>query len=150
MKIILLKSVRGLGDPGDVVNVKSGYGRNYLIPNKMAIYADKSNISKIEYQIEKSKELEAQRIADLTKIADKLNKVTLKFELQTGEEDKLFGSVTNQMIVDQLLEAGYNIEKKDIDIPEPIKTIGKHQINVHLHKDVASQVKIKVKALSAS
>tara|TARA_B100000029_G_C17483397_1_gene926368 strand:+ start:96 stop:548 length:453 start_codon:yes stop_codon:yes gene_type:complete len=150
MKIILLKSVRGLGDPGDVVNVKSGYGRNYLIPNKMAIYADKSNISKIEYQIEKSKELEAQRIADLTKIADKLNKVTLKFELQTGEEDKLFGSVTNQMIVDQLLEAGYNIEKKDIDIPEPIKTIGKHQINVHLHKDVSSQVKIKVKALSAS
>ena len=150
MKIILLKSVRGLGDPGDVVNVKSGYGRNYLIPNKMAIYADKSNISKIEYQIEKSKELEAQRIADLTKIADKLNKVTLKFELQTGEEDKLFGSVTNQMIVDQLLEVGYNIEKKDIDIPEPIKTIGKHQINVHLHKDVSSQVKIKVKALSTS
>ena len=150
MKIILLKSVRGLGDPGDVVNVKSGYGRNYLIPNQMAIYADKSNINKIEYQIQKSKELEAQRVTDLTKIADKLNKVTLKFELQTGEEDKLFGSVTNQMIVDQLLEAGYNIEKKDIDIPEPIKTIGRHQINVHLHKDVSSQVKIKVKALSAS
>ncbi len=147
MKIILLESVRGLGDPGDIINVKSGYARNYLIPQDMAIYATKANISKIEYQVEKSKEIEAQKVEKLKEVAIKLDKLTLKFELKAGEEDKLFGSVTNQMIVDNLLEQGYNIEKKDIAIPEPIKTLGNHYINVYLHKDVESRIKVKVKAL---
>ena len=100
MKIILLQSVRGLGDPGQIVNVKSGYARNYLIPNDMAIYATKSSIAQAEYQIEKSKEYEAKRVAELEEVGAKLNKVTLKFELQTSEEDKLFGSVTPQMVCD--------------------------------------------------
>jgi len=147
MKIILLESVRGLGDPGDIINVKSGYARNYLIPKDMAVYATKANISKIEYQVEKSKEIEAQKVEKLKEVAIKLDKLTLKFELKAGEEDKLFGSVTNQMIVDNLLEQGYNIEKKDIAIPEPIKTLGNHYINVYLHKDVESRIKVKVKAL---
>ena len=147
MKIILLESVRGLGDPGDIINVKSGYARNYLIPKDMAIYATKANISKIEYQVEKSKEIEAQKVEKLKEVAIKLDKLTLKFELKAGEEDKLFGSVTNQMIIDNLLEQGYNIEKKDIAIPEPIKTLGNHYINVYLHKEVESRIKVKVKAL---
>ena len=149
MKIILLKSVRGLGDPGQIVNVKSGYARNYLIPNDLAIYATKSSISQAEYQIEKSKELEAKRIAELQEVCTKLNKVSLKFELQTSEEDKLFGSVTPQMICDQLLESGYKIEKKDIAIPDPIKSIGSHFVDIYLHKDVVAKIKVKVKALSA-
>ena len=148
MKIILLQSVRGLGDPGDVVNVKSGYARNYLIPNDFAIYATKGSIAQIEYQIEKSKEHEAKRVIELKDIASKLDKLTLKFELQTSEEDKLFGSVTNQMIVEQLLENGYNIEKKDVGIPEPIKTLGNHYIDIYLHNEVSASVKVKVKALS--
>ena len=114
----------------------------------MAIYATKGNVSKIEYQIEKAKEAEEAKVEKLKEVATKLDKVTLKFELQAGEEDKLFGSVTNQMITEALLEQGYNIEKKDIAIPESIKTIGNHYINIYLHKDVSCQVKIKVKALS--
>jgi len=149
MKIILLQSVRGLGDPGQIVNVKSGYARNYLIPNDLAIYATKSSISQAEYQIEKSKELEAKRIAELQEVCTKLNKVSLKFELQTSEEDKLFGSVTPQMICDQLLESGYKIEKKDIAIPDSIKSIGSHFVDIYLHKDVVAKIKVKVKALSA-
>ena len=78
----------------------------------------------------------------------KLDKVSLKFELETSEEDKLFGSVTVQMIVDQLLDSGYNIEKKDINIPEPIKSLGNHYIDIYLHKDVSAKIKIKVKAVS--
>jgi len=147
MKIILLQSVRGLGNPGDIINVKSGYARNYLIPQDMAVYATKSNITKIEYQVEKSKEIEAQKVEKLTEIAAKLDKLTLKFELKAGEEDKLFGSVTTQMISSELLEQGYNIEKKDIVIPELIKTTGSHYVNIYLHKDVSSKVKVKVKAL---
>ena len=148
MKIILLQSVRGLGNPGEIVNVKSGYARNYLIPNALAIYATSGNIAQAEYQIEKSKEHELKRISELEEVCKKLNKITLKFELQTSEEDKLFGSVTLQMIVDQLLENGFNIEKKDIAISEPIKTIGNHYIDIFLHKDVVAQIKVKVKALS--
>ena len=148
MKIILLQSVRGLGAPGEIVKVKSGYARNYLIPNNLAIYATKSSIAHTEYQIKKSKELEDKRVEELKEVATKLDKVSLKFELETSEEDKLFGSVTVQMIVDQLLDSGYNIEKKDINIPEPIKSLGNHYIDIYLHKDVSAKVKIKVKAVS--
>ena len=148
MKIILLQSVRGLGDPGQLVNVKSGYARNYLIPNDMAIYATKGNISQAEFQIAKTKELEEKRIAELQEVCNKLNKVTLKYELQASEEDKLFGSVTPQMISEQLLENGFNVEKKDIAIPDPIKSIGSHYVDIFLHKDVVAKVKVKVKALS--
>ena len=111
MKIILLKSVRGLGNPGEIVNVKSGYARNYLIPNAMASYATAGNIAQTEYQIEKSKEIELKRISELEEVCKKLNKVTLKFELETSDEGKLFGSVTPQMLSEQLLDNGVNIEK---------------------------------------
>ena len=148
MQIILLKSVRGLGDPGDIVNVKSGYARNYLIPNDLAIYATKVSIAQTEYTIQKSKEAEEKRVKELQDVATKLDKLTLKFELKTSEEDKLFGSVTNQMVAETLLDQGYSIEKKDIEIPEPIKNIGNHYIDVYLHKDVSARIKVKVKALS--
>ena len=147
MKIVLLQSVRGLGDPGDIVNVKSGYARNYLIPKEIAVFATKSNISQIEHRIEKAKEMEADKIKKLTLVAEKLDKLSLKFELQAGEEDKLFGSVTTQMISDTLSDNGYTIERKDIDIVDPIKTLGSHYVNIYLHKDVSAKVKIKVKAL---
>ena len=149
MKIVLLQSVRGLGDPGDIVNVKSGYARNYLIPKEIAVFATKSNISQIEHRIEKAKEMEADKIKKLTLVAEKLDKLSLKFELQAGEEDKLFGSVTPQMICDELLESGYKIEKKDVAIPEPIKSVGNHFVDIYLHKDVVAKIKVKVKALSA-
>ena len=148
MKIILLQSVRGLGNPGEIVNVKSGYARNYLIPNDLAIYATKGTIAQKEHKIEKSKELEIKWMSELEKVCKKLNKVTLKFELQTSEEDKLFGSVTPQMVSDQLLDNGFKIEKKDIEIPELIKSVGNHDVDIYLHKDIVAKIKVKVKALS--
>jgi large subunit ribosomal protein L9 len=147
MKIILLQSVRGLGDPGDVVNVKSGYARNYLIPKEIAVFATQSNVRQIENRITKAKEIEAERVATLKGVAEKLDKLSLKFELKAGEEDKLFGSVTTQMISDSLSNDGYTVERKDIDISDPIKTLGNHYVTIYLHKDVSAKVKIKVKAL---
>tara|TARA_B100001758_G_scaffold208149_1_gene189615 strand:+ start:397 stop:846 length:450 start_codon:yes stop_codon:yes gene_type:complete len=147
MKIILLQSVRGLGDPGDVVNVKSGYARNYLIPKEIAVFATQSNVRQIENRITKAKEIEAERVETLKGVAEKLDKLSLKFELKAGEEDKLFGSVTTQMISDSLSNDGYTIERKDIDISDPIKTLGNHYVTIYLHKDVSAKVKIKVKAL---
>tara|TARA_B100000614_G_scaffold7435_1_gene6933 strand:+ start:17391 stop:17840 length:450 start_codon:yes stop_codon:yes gene_type:complete len=147
MKIVLLESVRGLGDPGDIVNVKSGYARNYLIPKDIAVYATKNNISKIENRIAKAKQVELERVEKLKTVSEKLDKLTLKFELKAGEEDKLFGSVTTQMISDSLSDNGYQIERKDIMIDEPIKALGNYYVTIYLHKDVSSKVKIKVKAL---
>ena len=147
MKIILLQSVRGLGGPGDIVNVKSGYARNYLIPKEIAVFATQSNVSQIENRIAKAKEIEADRVETLKGVAEKLDKLSLKFELKAGEEDKLFGSVTTQMISESLSNEGYTIERKDIDISEPIKTLGNHYVNIYLYKDVSAKVKIKVKAL---
>ena len=147
MKIILLQSVRGLGDPGDVVNVKSGYARNYLIPKEIAVFATQSNVRQIENRITKAKEIELERVETLKGVAEKLDKLSLKFELKAGEEDKLFGSVTTQMISDSLSHDGYTIERKDIDISDPIKTLGNHYVTIYLHKDVSAKVKIKVKAL---
>ena len=147
MKIVLLQSVRGLGNPGDIVNVKSGYARNYLIPKDIAIYATTANIKQTENRIAKAKEIELAQVEKLKLIAEKLNKLSLKFLLKSGEEDKLFGSVTTQMISSELEENGYNIEKKDIVITEPIKILGTHYVNIYLHKDIIAKVKIKVKAL---
>ena len=138
---------RSLGQAGETVKVKNGYARNYLIPQDMAIYATKNNIVQIENRIEKAKEIEATRVKKLKVVAEKLNKLSLKFELQSGEEDKLFGSVTTQMISEALSDAGYSIERKDIDITDPIKTLGNHYVTIFLHKDVSAKVKIKVKAL---
>ena len=147
MKIILLQSVRGLGGPGDIVNVKSGYARNYLIPKEIGVFATQSNVTQIENRIAKAKEMEADRVETLKGVAEKLDKLSLKFELKAGEEDKLFGSVTTQMISDSLSNEGYTIERKDIDISEPIKTLGNHYVTIYLYKDVSAKVKIKVKAL---
>jgi len=147
MKIVLLESVRGLGDPGDIVNVKSGYARNYLIPKDIAVYATKNNVSKIENRIAKAKQIETERVEKLKSVSEKLDKLTLKFELKAGDEDKLFGSVTTQMISDSLSDNGYQIERKDIMIDEPIKALGNYYVTIYLHKDVSSKVKIKVKAL---
>ena len=148
MKIVLLESVRGLGNPGDIVNVKPGYARNYLIPKAIAVYANDGNIKNAHHQIEIAKKAEIETISELKEIATKLDKLTLKFELESGEEDKLFGSVTNQMIVDQLLDNGYNIERKDISINDPIKVLGNHYVDIHLHKDVSAKIKVKVKRKS--
>ena len=147
MKIVLLQSIRGLGDPGEIVNVKSGYARNYLIPQDMAVYATKNNISKIENRIEKAKAIELEKVEKLKSVAEKIDKLVIKFALKAGDEDKLFGSVTTQMISEGLLDQGFNVERKDIVINEPIKTLGNHYVSIYLHKDVSCKVKIKVKAL---
>ena len=148
MKVILIQDVDNLGKIGDSVNVKNGYARNFLIPNKLALFANDQNMKSIESMLKQQELKNAKERSNLESLSKVLDKVTLKFELKAGEEGKLFGSVTVQMIVDQLLDSGYNIEKKDINIPEPIKSLGNHYIDIYLHKDVSAKVKIKVKAVS--
>ena len=146
MKILLSQDVENLGQMGDIVNVKDGYARNYLIPQRKAIPATEQNILSIQAAAEKRKEQEAKKRADLNALAERLNKLTVKFTLKAGEDDKLFGSVTSQMIVDAVNSKGYELKKKEIVLLEPIKNVGNHFVNVKLGQEEESRIKIKVQA----
>ena len=146
MKILLSQDVDSLGKMGDIVNVKDGYARNYLIPQKKAIHATEQNILSIQAAAEKKKEAEVKKRADLNALAERLNKLTIKFTLKAGDDDKLFGSVTAQMIVDAVNSKGYQLDKKEIELSDPIKSVGNHFVNVKLGQEEESRIKIKVQA----
>tara|TARA_Y100000590_G_C15585170_1_gene963881 strand:+ start:359 stop:805 length:447 start_codon:yes stop_codon:yes gene_type:complete len=144
MKIILLKSQNNLGNVGDIVNVKDGYARNFLIPNKIASVASKENISSLQSWIEQESKKEANNRKNLELLAKYLDKLTLKFSLQAGEGGKLFGSVTSQMISDEIDQQGYSVDKKEIILEEPLKQTGNHFVHVNLSEDLKPKIKIKI------
>jgi len=147
MKIILKKTYDKLGNPGDLITVKDGFARNYLIPKGVAEVATKKNIERLKVELEKIAEQEAKARTNLESMANQLSKLTLKFELKAGEEGKLFGSVTSQMIADAIVEKGFDVDKKEIEIPEAIKMEGNHFIDIKLDKGFSGRVKVKVKGI---
>ena len=146
MKIILLQTHENLGNVGDVVNVKPGYARNYLFPNRIASAATKQNIKSLEAFIKVQEIKEAKNRTNLEALSKKLNTLTLKFDVQVGEDEKLFGSVTSQMISEELSKKGYTIDKKEINLEEPIKSLGNYKIEIDLEYDLETKIKIKVNA----
>ena len=146
MKIILNEKIDTLGDAGQVVSVKNGYARNYLIPKGLATIATDKNIKQIEKMLEEQANRDARTHSNLEALANKLNKMTLKFSLKAGEDEKLFGSVTSSMISEEIMNNGYSLDKKDIIIENPIKNIGNHFVNVRLSTEITAKVKIKVSA----
>ena len=146
MKIILNEKIDTLGDAGQVVSVKNGYARNYLIPKGLATIATDKNIKQIEKMLEEQANRDARTHSNLEALANKLNKMTLKFSLKAGEDEKLFGSVTSSMIAEEIMNNGYSLDKKDIIIENPIKNIGNHFVNVRLSTEITAKVKIKVSA----
>ena len=146
MEIILNKALKNVGEEGDIVYVKDGYARNYLIPNGYAKNATKKNILAIQKEIKSREIQEAKNRQNLEALNKQLNKLSLKFTLKAGEDDKLFGSVTSQMISDAISEQGYTVDKKEIEIPEPIKSLGKFVVFIKLSTELEAKVKIKVSA----
>ena len=146
MKVILLQSDDNLGEIGEIVNVKAGYARNYLIPNKKASIATQENISYFNKWIENQKVKEAKTRANIELFAKQLDKMTLKFTLKAGENDKLFGSVTSQMISDEIEKLGYSIDKKEIVLDDSLKEVGNHFVHINLGEDLKPKVKIKIQA----
>tara|TARA_A100001011_G_C14283971_1_gene832800 strand:+ start:52 stop:501 length:450 start_codon:yes stop_codon:yes gene_type:complete len=147
MQVILIKEVESLGQAGQTVKVKNGYARNYLIPQGLAMIASKSNLTLIENQLKTVELKEAKSRENLESLANELNKIKLNFSLKAGEDEKLFGSVTSQMISDSCNELGFTVNKKEIYIEEPIKTLGTHKVTVKLNSEIEAKIKIKVKAL---
>ena len=146
MKVILNKKVDGLGGEGDVITVKDGFARNYLFPREIAKNATKNNIVAIQKEIEDQQLREAKTRENLEALTKQLDKLSLKFVLVAGEDDRLFGSVTSQMISVAIAEKGYTVDKKEIEIPEPIKHVGKYFVHVKLGAELDAKIKVKVTA----
>ncbi len=142
MKVILRQNFETLGQIGDAVDVKDGYARNYLIPRKIAYAALKGNIQALEEEKKNLAKRRQQEIESAEKLAAELEKVSVTIPVQVGEEDKIFGSVTNQMIGDALKEKGYEIDRRKIEIEEPIKSLGIYGISIRLHSSVTANIKV--------
>lgn len=142
MKIILLENIDRLGKAGEVVTVKEGYARNYLIPNKKGKTATPGNL-KILDLLKKKVLAEENKILDGARAAaDKISNLSLTISAPSGEEEKLFGSVSNDMIAEHLALEGINIDKKDIVLEEPIKKLGVYQVAVKVHPQVKATLRI--------
>ncbi len=149
MKIILIQDVENLGQAGDIVNVKNGYARNYLFPNKLALFNNKQNSNAISSLLKQKEQKDAKEKTNLESLANVLNKTSLKFSLNSGEDGKLFGSVTSQMISDELSNQGLKISKKEIVLEESIKSVGSHKVIVNLGAELEATVKVKVTELES-
>ncbi|HUI29987.1 MAG TPA: 50S ribosomal protein L9 [Candidatus Acidoferrales bacterium] len=145
MKVILRKNYEGLGEIGKVIDVRDGYARNFLIPQKVAYPFAPGYLKMIENE-KKAYEAKLNReVHDAKTLAEKLNGVEISLEVQAGEEDKLFGSVTSQMIVDKLAEKGFEVDRRRVELAEPIKSIGEYKVPLKLHQQVTTEIKVSVK-----
>ena len=148
MEIILLEKVANLGDLGDQVNVKAGYGRNYLIPQQKAVPATKANIEKFEARRAELEKAAAEALTEAQARAEKIagvGKITLA--RNAGEEGKLFGSVGPADIADGLTEAGVEVEKREVIMPEgPMHAIGEYEVNIRTHTDVTQVILVVIEA----
>ena len=142
MEIILRQAVENLGKPGDVVKVKAGYARNYLLPHGLAYEATPGNLKRIQQERDRLEAAENERRGAAQGQAEKLEQVSLTFSARVGEEGKLFGSVTATDIAQQLEAQGFHIEKRQIDLHEPIKALGVYRVPIRLHADVKPEVRV--------
>ena len=142
MKVVLRQSVEKLGLLGDVIEVKDGYARNYLIPQKIAYPATEGYLKTLEEEKKQLVRRQEKEQQAAEKLAADLEKISVTIPVKVGEEDKLYGTVTAQMIADALAEKGIQIEKRKIDLEDQIKTLGVYDVEVKLHAGVAAKVKV--------
>ena len=144
MEIILREDVQHLGKVGEIVKVKDGYARNYLLPKGLAYPATEANKKRIAYEGERLAKQRAAEKSSAETEATRLADVQLTFAVKVGEEDKLFGSVTASDIQRKLEELGIHIDKRKIDLHEPIRELGDFQVGIKIHPDVRPQVRVTV------
>jgi large subunit ribosomal protein L9 len=146
MEVILKEDVLKLGHRGDVVRVADGYGRNYLLPGKLAIEATTANKAVIEQMKASALRKSAKEKVGAEELSAKLNEVVLTFERKAGEHDQLFGSVTSADITHELEAKGYTIDRRKIHLDEPLKTVGEFHVPIRLHREVTAHVQVNIKS----
>ena len=148
VQVILSEDVHNLGTAGDVVKVKPGFARNFLIPQGKALPATAARVHEVEHKRRVIADKRSKELKDLESVKSRLEAISLEIAAQVGEEGKLFGSVTSQNLADLLREKGVEVERRKIVLVEPIKTVGEHTITVRLRNDVVASIKVTVTAAS--
>ncbi len=144
MKVILMESVLSLGQIGDVVNVAPGYARNYLLPKKLAAEATGKNVRELEHRKRMLAQKRENVRREMLSVAEKVNQVELVLRRKVVEEDKLYGSVSGTDILGALEELGFKLERKQVQLDQPIKQLGEFTVPIRIDADVQAEVKIKV------
>ena len=145
MQVILLQRIVNLGKLGDTVDVKPGYGRNYLIPQGKALPATTANIEKFDARRSELEAIEAEELASAQKRADSLRDVNVIMRAKTGEEGKLFGSIGTRDIADALTKSGLEVDRSEINLPEgTLRQVGEYHVTVQLHHDITAQILVTI------
>jgi large subunit ribosomal protein L9 len=144
MKVILAKDLENVGRAGAVVDVKTGYGRNYLLPRKLAVLATAKNIRQLEHQKAGILARASKEKENMSAMAEKLSAIEVKLTRKVGEQNRLFGSVTSKDVHEQLVAQGYAVERKQVHLPEPLKELGTHEVEVKLHPEVVAKLKVTI------
>ena len=146
VQVILSEDVHALGDAGEIVSVKPGFARNYLVPQGKGMLATAERVHEVEHQQRVISEKRAKELSDLESVKAKLDSTELEIEAQAGDEGKLFGSVTAQNLAELLAEKGLDVDRRKIVLQEPIKSVGEHTVAIRLRSDVVAEFKVTVKA----
>lgn len=146
VKLILREEVPSLGEAGDLVSVKPGYARNYLLPKGKAILATESNVTELEHHKRVVAEKVARELKNFTAAKDRIQGLGIEVSAQAGEGGKLFGSITTARVAELLAEKGVEVDRRKILLKDPIKEVGDHEVPIRLHRDVTATLKVKVTA----
>jgi large subunit ribosomal protein L9 len=149
LSVILTQDMDNLGRAGEIVKVKPGYGRNYLLPRGFAILATRGNVAQLEHHQRAIARMQEQVVAEYKKKAQALEGTSVAIARKAGKDDKLFGSVGSKDIVDALAQQNIELDRKLIQLPEPIKTTGDHEVPVRFNPDIVVNLKVKVVGLKA-
>jgi len=150
MKVILREDVYNLGKSGEVVQVKPGYGRNYLLPRSLAVLANEQNVRHLEHEKGVITARQAKLKGSAEEQAKKLSAASVKIIRKVGEQDKLYGSVTALDIAEALAAQGLKVDRRHIHLPEPIKAVGNFEVEARLHHDVVAKIKVEVAGEAAA
>ena len=144
MDVILTEDIPKLGNAGQVVRVKDGYARNFLLPRGKALLATRGRVSELEHKTRMIEERQRKEISGLEGVVGRLASLALEFEVNASDEGKLFGSVTNADIAAKIAESGIEVDRRKIELPEPIRQLGEYDVAIRLHREVVAQVAVKV------
>lgn len=144
MEVIFIKDLKNQGKKGQIKNVKDGYAENYLIKNGYAVKKTKENLAKLNHELAKKEKEDQENKEKAIKLKETLSKVVLEFKVKTGEGDRVFGSISVKQIKEGLEKQGYKIDKSQIEITNPIQSLGFHNVNINLYNDVIAVIKVHV------
>lgn len=147
MEVILLQDVKSLGKKGDLVKVNDNYARNYIIPKKFGLEANAKNLNDLKLKKANEEKLAQQHLEECQALAEKLKDVVIEVKIKVGEGGKTFGSVSAKEIVESAKKMGYDIDKKKLQIKDPIKSLGTYKIALKLHQKVTTELKVHVSAI---